>query len=191
MVLLSFVDIQKIRIFTKFGGCSSKIEPVTPILILKFKRAWQTQFFSHTLQILVNDRFFIGHQMIFYSIFCISNRKAELWKKLLFLFLSSPQVVKNPMIMDYNYHLGATLKKKKQFFSNFSFPVTDLKNWLKYHLMTYIRSIIDHNLEGVAENLSLPHPFEVQNWNGRIGLNSWATPSKFCENLYLLEIYKW
>ena len=65
--------------------------------------------------------------------------------------------------MDYNYHLGATLKKKKQFFSNFSFPVTDFKNWLKYHLMTYIRSIIDHNLEGVAENLSLPHPFEVQN----------------------------
>ena len=72
-------------------------------------------------------------------------------------------MVKKPMIMDYNYHLGATLKKKKQFFSNFSFPVTDLKKWLKYHLMTYIRSIIDHNLEGVAENLSLPHPFEVQN----------------------------
>ena len=61
MVLLSFVDIQKIWIFTKFGGCSSKIEPAMPILILKFKRAWQTQFFSHTLQILVNDRFFIGH----------------------------------------------------------------------------------------------------------------------------------
>ena len=105
MVLLSFVGIQKIWIFTKFGGCSSKIEPATPILILKFKRAWQTQFFSHTLQILVNDRFFIGHQMIFYSIFCISNRKAEIWEKLLFLFLSSPQVVKKPMIMNYNYHL--------------------------------------------------------------------------------------
>ena len=78
MCLLSFVGIQKICIFTKFGGCSSKIEPATPILILKFKRAWQTQFFSHTLQILVNDRFFIGRQMIFYSIFCVSNRKAEI-----------------------------------------------------------------------------------------------------------------
>ena len=98
MVLLSFVDIQKIWIFTKFGGCSSKIEPATPILILKFKRVWQTQFFSHTLQILVNDRFFIGNQMIFYSIFCISNRKAEIWEKLLFLFLSSPQVVKNTSV---------------------------------------------------------------------------------------------
>ena len=93
MVLLSFVDIQKICIFTKFGGCSSKIEPATPILILKFKRAWQTQFFSHTLQILVNDKFFIGHQMIFHSIFCVSNGKAEIWEKLFFLFLSSPQVV--------------------------------------------------------------------------------------------------
>ena len=97
-VLLSFVDIQKIWIFTKFGGCSSKIEPAAPILILKFKRAWQTQFFSHTLQILVNDRFFIGNQMIFYSIFCISNRKAEIWEKLLFIFLSSLKVVKNPWL---------------------------------------------------------------------------------------------
>ena len=113
VVLLSFVGIQKICIFTKFGGCSSKIEPATPILSLKFKRAWQTQFFSHNLQILVNDRFFIGNQMIFYSIFCISNRKAEIWEKLLFLFLSSPQVVKKPMIMDYNYHLGATQERKK------------------------------------------------------------------------------
>ena len=51
MVLLSIVDIQKIWIVTKFGGCSSKIEPATPILILKFKRAWQTQFFSQILQI--------------------------------------------------------------------------------------------------------------------------------------------
>ena len=112
MVLISFVGIQKISIFTKFGGCSSKIEPATPILILKFKRAWQTQYFSHTLRILVNDRFFVGNQIIFYSIFCTSNRKAKIWEKLLFLFLSSPQVVKKPMIMDYNYHLGATQERK-------------------------------------------------------------------------------
>ena len=113
MVLLSFVGIQKIWIFTKFGGCSSKIEPATPISILKFKRAWQTQFFSHTLQILVNDRFFIGHQMIFYSIFCISNRKAEIWEKLLFPFLSSPQVVIIVHNHGFFYHLGATQEKKK------------------------------------------------------------------------------
>ena len=33
MVLLSFVDIQKIWFFTKFGGCSSKIEPARPFWI--------------------------------------------------------------------------------------------------------------------------------------------------------------
>ena len=98
---------------TKFWGRSSKIKPAMSISILKFKQVWQVQFFSHTLQILVIDRFFIGNQMIFYSIFCISNRKAEIWEKLLFLFLSSPQVVKSPMIMDYNYHLGATQERKK------------------------------------------------------------------------------
>ena len=163
MVLLSFVDIQKIWIFPKFGGFSSKIEPAMPILILKFKRAWQTQFFSHTLQILVNDRFFIGVQMIFYSIFCVSNRKARIREKLLFPFLSSPQVV---IIVHNNgifYHLGATQEKKKWLFSNFSFPVRDTKNWIKYHLNTYKKSIIDQNLEGVAEKLSLPHPLEFQN----------------------------
>ena len=113
MVLISFVDIQKICIFTKFGGFSSKIKPATPILTLKFKRAWQTQSFSHTLQILVNDRFFIGHQMIFYSIFCISNRKAEIWERLLFPFLSSPQVVIIVHNHGFFYHLGATQEKKK------------------------------------------------------------------------------
>ena len=163
MVLLSFVGIQKIWIFTKFGGCSSKIEPTTPILILKVKRAWQTQFFSHTLQILVNDRFFIGHQIIFYSFFCVSNRKAEIWEKLLFPLLSSPQVVIIVHNHGFFYHLGATQEKKNHLFSNFSFPVRDTKNWIKYHLMAYKKSIIDQSLEGMAEKLSLPHHLEFQN----------------------------
>ena len=76
IILLSFVEIHKIWIFTKFGVCSSKIEPSRSISILKFKRAWQTQFFSHTLQILVNDRFFIGRQIIFYSIFLYLQQKS-------------------------------------------------------------------------------------------------------------------
>ena len=117
---------KSITFFPKFGGCRSKIEPSTPISILKFKRAWQTQFFSHTLQILVNDRFFIGNQMIFYSIFCISNRKAEIWEKLLFPFLSSPQVVIIVHNHGFFYHLGATLGSgisvalRLLFFRNFS-----------------------------------------------------------------------
>ena len=45
--------------------------------------------------------------------------------------------------------------------------------------MAYKKSIIDQNLEGVAEKLSLPHPLEFQNWNGCSGLNFWAISSKF------------
>ena len=77
-ILSLYICLLKKCNFAKLGEFSAKIEPATPISILKFKRAWQTQFFSLTLQILVNDRFFIGNQMIFYSIFCISNRKAEI-----------------------------------------------------------------------------------------------------------------
>ena len=61
------------------------------------------------------------------------------------------------------YHLGPTQEKKKWLFSNFSFPVRDTKNWIKYHLNAYKKSIIDQNLEGVAEKLSLPRPLEFQN----------------------------
>ena len=163
MVLLSFVDIQKIWIFTKFGGCSSKIEPATPISVLKLKRAWQTQFFSHTLQILVNDRFLIGHQMILSSISCISSRKAYIWERLSLPHKVSPiwyVIVHNH---DFLYQVGDTLQKKRQIISNFSFPITDTKKWWKYDLMAYKRSIIDQNLKGIAHLIRLPRPWEV--WN--------------------------
>ena len=77
-------SVQKISLFPKFGGCGSKIEPATPISISNFSRAWQSFKVSYALQILVNDRFFIGHQMIFSSNFYICNRKAEIWEKLSF-----------------------------------------------------------------------------------------------------------
>ena len=64
MVLLSFVDLQKIHIIRKFGGCNSNIEPAVPISILSYQRAWQTFSMSHTLQIFKNDSFFIDEQMI-------------------------------------------------------------------------------------------------------------------------------
>ena len=35
--------------------------------------------------------------------------------------------------------------------------------------MAYIKSVIDQNLEGVAEKLSMPHPLEFQNQNGLAG----------------------
>ena len=79
MVLLSFLDIQNIWIFTKFGGCSSKIEPAMPISIINFKWGWQAQFYRPSLRILVNDRSYVGHQVTFQPIFCICSRKAGIW----------------------------------------------------------------------------------------------------------------
>ena len=64
MIVIPFVDLQKISLFPKFGGCGSKIEPATPISILNFSRVWQSFKVSYALQILVNDRFFIGLQKI-------------------------------------------------------------------------------------------------------------------------------
>ena len=58
MVLISFVNLQKIHIFWKFGRCSSKIEPAMPISILRYQRAWHTFKICHTLQIFKNDSFF-------------------------------------------------------------------------------------------------------------------------------------
>ena len=57
MIVTSFVDLQKISIFPKFGGCGSKNEPATPISISNFSRAWQSFNVSYALQILANDRF--------------------------------------------------------------------------------------------------------------------------------------
>ena len=40
MIVTSFVDLQKISLFPKFGGCGSKIEPTTPIEVSNFSRAY-------------------------------------------------------------------------------------------------------------------------------------------------------
>ena len=47
MIVIPFVDLQKISLFPKFGGCSSKIEPATLISILNFSRAWQSYLVSY------------------------------------------------------------------------------------------------------------------------------------------------
>ena len=71
MIIISFVDLQKISLFPKFGGYGSKIEPATPNSILNFKWAWQTQFLSHTHQILENYSFLVDEQMILLPFFKI------------------------------------------------------------------------------------------------------------------------
>ena len=76
MIVISLVDLQKISLFPKFGGCGSKIEPATPLRSLKFKWAWRAQFLSHTLQILEKVIFFEDLQMVllsFLEIFIITK----------------------------------------------------------------------------------------------------------------------
>ena len=73
------------KIFTKFEGCGSKIEPMIPISIFIFSRVWQSYILSYALQFFVNGRSFIDQYMTFLSIFCNHTRKAEIWEKLSFL----------------------------------------------------------------------------------------------------------
>ena len=79
MVLISFEQLQKIHIFWKFGGCSSKTKPATPISILCYQRAWQTFSMSYTLQIFKNDSFFIDEQMILLSFFDNPNQNSTIY----------------------------------------------------------------------------------------------------------------
>ena len=78
MVLISFVNLQKIHIFWKFDGCSSKIEPAMPISILRYQRAWHTFKICHTLQIFKNDAFFKDEQMLLLSFFYNTNQKSTI-----------------------------------------------------------------------------------------------------------------
>ena len=69
MVVISFVCLQKINNFPKFGRCGSKIEPATPIWNSKLDWAWQAQFLSHIHEFLQNYLFFKDLQMILVSFF--------------------------------------------------------------------------------------------------------------------------
>ena len=84
MIVVSFVDLQKISLFPKFGGCGSKIEPATPISILNFEWAWQAQFLSYTHLTLEKYSFSIDEQMILLPFLYISYQKWANLEKLIF-----------------------------------------------------------------------------------------------------------
>ena len=62
------------------------------------------------------------------------------------------------LLINVKYHMRDTLWGKRQFFSYFSFPVTDTKILCKYHLNAYKKSMIDQNLKGIAHLKRLPRP---------------------------------
>ena len=92
-----------------------------------FGKTWDGQTHSQA-DFYIDDRFFIGHQMIFSSFFVPVTGKLKFKKDYFFIARVSPTwyvIVHNH---DFLYQVGDTLEKKKQYFSNFSFPVTDTKN---------------------------------------------------------------
>ena len=74
MVLTTFIHLQKIHNFSKFGGHDSKFELAIPLSSSNLKQAWQAHFLSNTLKILKNCVFLIDKQMILLSFFDNSNR---------------------------------------------------------------------------------------------------------------------
>ena len=90
-----------------------------------------------------------------------------------------PQWYKKPWLWTIIYHWGNTLTKKKQFFLNLSFPIEDAEKWIKHHFFVYRKSISDQNIKGIPQKIGLPHPWEVQNWNGLGGRSFWATTFNF------------
>ena len=103
IILIPYVHLGKLWTFAKFGGCGSKNEPATPISILNFPRAWQPQFLSHTLQILIKCVFFIDKQMMFSSFVYIFYRIPAIFKKLTFFILSGPH---DAQFVHHGGHLG-------------------------------------------------------------------------------------
>ena len=67
MIVISFIDLQKISLLPKFGWCGLKIKSAMPLRSLKLKWAWQAQFLSYNLQILGKVMFFEDLQMILLS----------------------------------------------------------------------------------------------------------------------------
>ena len=135
-----------------------------------------------TLQILVKHRSFIDKQMIFYKIFCISIRKSNRREKPKNCHEIWPPDGKYEWFLAIYTIGGPFVTSNFQFFPNFWLLDRDTENFINYHLFIYKRFMLDQNLKDLAQKLGLPHPSQVQNWNGRGGLIFWATTSQLCEN---------
>ena len=66
-----------------------------------------------------------------------------------------------------------------------------IKNIISHHLKIIKRCIFSPNLEGVAQKISLPRPWEVWNGQGHGSTIFQAIPIKLCEKLTSDEIFNW
>ena len=109
MVVISFIDLYEIHIFSKFHRCGSKIVSVTPSWSFNFKRAWQAQFLSHIHETLEKYVFYIDLEMILVPFFDIPNQKPVIWKRLNFLLYDRPPLV----WFHQNYTKGGLSRSRK------------------------------------------------------------------------------
>ena len=105
---------------------------------------------------------FNRQKMIFVSFSVSSKRKLKFEKSFFLFFWRAPKRYKKSWLWTIIYHLGATPEKKKQFFSNFSFPVEDTKKWIKQNIFVYEKSISDRNFKGISYRIGLPYPWEFK-----------------------------
>ena len=96
-----------------------------PFSILNFKWVWQTQFLSHTSQILKNYVFFIDVQMILLSFFDNPNLKFAIQEKPLLLAHFRPQPGNFCLILP---GCGLNLKQKISFSKIADFWIEISKN---------------------------------------------------------------
>ena len=66
-----------------------------------------------------------------------------------------------------------------------------IKNIISYHLKIIKICVFSSKFDGVAQKISLPHPWPFETSQGRGRLIFWATTSKFGEKTHLLMIFKW
>ena len=101
LIEISYVGLYKIYDWPKIEGHNSLNKTATPLRSSKLKWAWQTQFLSHTLQILGKVIFFEDLQMIllsFLEIFIIikvwknvPRLSVQVWRSLCFVPLALGQ----------------------------------------------------------------------------------------------------
>ena len=77
------------------------------------------------------QQIWISQKWCFIHFSVSSTRKLKFEKSFFFFFRIAPKWYKKSWLWTIIYHLGATPEKKKQFFSNFSFPVKDTEKMNK------------------------------------------------------------
>ena len=84
MIVISFVDLQKISLFPQFGGCGSKIEPTKFILILNFSKPWQSLKVTYAFKFWSMKDFYSPSNDIFINFLYLQQKSWNIRKTIFF-----------------------------------------------------------------------------------------------------------